>query len=195
MALGARCRAQGDSSGEHRARGLHRPSRPAGTAGASSPRSPIRPPTCGGRLLLDRQVEDRDVAGRRRCRLSRALAPRPLAGADRCSICPAAGRGDGLWRSEDGQASEMSKGGGRRLVRAARPYRATEAVTIVVSQGREAAGGPSSADGRRSRTLDASARDRRDQVGQSAADWSPDGSWLSSAASDTQGAGLFKSPG
>ena len=50
---------------------------------------------------------------------ARGRWPRASA-APRCSTCPTRGTGDGLWRVQDGQASEVRKGADGRLVRAAR---------------------------------------------------------------------------
>ena len=107
-----------DAPGDARASSNTRRCRPAATAGASSPPSPTPPPACGACRSLDRLAEDRDVravpAARPRGRWRRASA------GHRCSICPPAGAGDGLWRFQDGQASEVWKSAGRRVVRTAR---------------------------------------------------------------------------
>ena len=62
--------------------------------------------------LLDRQAEDRDVQ-RYPLPTTRALAPR-FAGTSLFYLS-ASGTGDGLWRFQDGHASEVWKGGNGAL--------------------------------------------------------------------------------
>jgi Tol biopolymer transport system component len=144
--------------------------------------------------LLDRQAEDRDVRPYP-LPTSRALAPR-FAGTSLFYLSfslPARGTGDGLWRIQDGQASEISTGadGGISEPPAVSPDGSRVAI-IVRREGKRRLV-ILSADGRSSRTL-APSLDIQGTAGQGTADWSPDGTWIVTSGRDVQGPGLFKIP-
>jgi Tol biopolymer transport system component len=140
--------------------------------------------------LLDRQTEDRDVQ-LYTLPTARALAPR-FAGTSLFYLS-AGGTGDGLWRVQNGQASEISKGtdGGLSEPPAVSPD-GSRVVIVVRREGKRHLV-IVSADGRSSRTLAASIN-VQGQAGQGAADWSPDGSWIVTGGDDGQSLGLFKIP-
>jgi Tol biopolymer transport system component len=140
--------------------------------------------------LLDRQAEDRDVRPYP-LTTARALAPR-FAGTSLFYLS-ASGTGDGLWRVQDGQAFEVSKGadGGLFEPPAVSPDGSRAAIIVTREGKRQLA--VVSADGRSSRTL-ASSVDIQGAAGQGAADWSPDGTSIVIGGSDAHGPGLFRIP-
>jgi Tol biopolymer transport system component len=140
--------------------------------------------------LLDRQAEDRDVRPYP-LTTARALAPR-FAGTSLFYLS-ASGTGDGLWRVQDGQASEVSKGadGGLFEPPAVSPDGSRAAIIVTREGKRQLA--VVSADGRSSRTL-APSVDIHGAAGQGAADWSPDGTSIVIGGSDAHGPGLFRIP-
>jgi len=144
--------------------------------------------------LLDRQAEDRDVRPYP-LPTARALAPR-FAGTSLFYLSfhlPAQGTGDGLWRIQDGQASEISKGadGGLSEPPAVSPEGSRVAIIVRREGKRHLVIMP--ADGRSSRTL-AQSLDIQGTARQGTADWSPDGAWIVTGGRDAQGPGLFKIP-
>ena len=140
--------------------------------------------------LLDRQAEDRDVQPYP-LPTTRALAPR-FAGTSLFYLS-ASGTGDGLWRVQDGQASEVSKGADGRYMKP--PAVSPDGSRVAIIVRREGSGTWSSC--RRT----AGARERwprpstlQGAAGQGTADWSPDGTWIVTGGRDAQGPGLFKIP-
>jgi Tol biopolymer transport system component len=140
--------------------------------------------------LSDRVAEDHDVEPYP-LPTGRALGPR-FAGSSLFYLSSQTG-GDGLWRFDNGQASEIwnTKEGplseppavskdGLRLAVIARQNGKRQLVTM-------------SADGTNSRTV-AAALDIQGAANQSPADWSPDGAWIVAGGSDAYGPGLFKIP-
>jgi hypothetical protein len=105
----------------------------------------------------------------------------------------ARGISDGLWRLQDGQASEVSKSADGGLVEPPAVSRDGSRVAIVVRRNRKRHLVLISADGRSSRTL-APSLDIQGAAGQSAADFSPDGKWIIAGGRDEHGPGLFKIP-
>jgi Tol biopolymer transport system component len=100
----------------------------------------------------------------------------------------ARGTGDGLWRLQDGQATEVWKGSDGALVN---PAAVSPDGRRVVVRIRKAGKGQLilvTADGSESRTLAGSID------AQGAADWAPDGSAIVTGGSDAQGLGLFRIP-
>jgi Tol biopolymer transport system component len=140
--------------------------------------------------LLDRQAEDRDVHPYP-LQTARALAPR--FNGTSLFYLSAVGTGDGLWRVQDGQASEVSKGANVGLSEPPAVSRDGSRVAIVVRREGKRHLVIVSADGRSSRTL-APSLDIQGAAGQGAADWSPDGMWIVTGGRDAQGPGLFKVP-
>jgi Tol biopolymer transport system component len=138
--------------------------------------------------LLDRQAEDRDVQPYP-VPAARAFAPR-FAGTSFFYLSTR-GTSDGLWRLQDGQASEVSKGADGGLSEPPAVSPDGSRVAIVVRRDRERHLVLISADGRSSRTL-APNLDIQGAAGQGAADWSPDGKWIVTGGRDAQGPGLFK---
>jgi serine/threonine protein kinase len=142
--------------------------------------------------LLGRQAEDRDAEPYPPLATVRALGPR--FGATSLFYLSARGAGDdGLWRVEDGQASEIwrSPDGPLSGPPAVSPD-GTRVVVVVRQEGKRHLV-IVSADGRSSRRL-ATSIDIQGQVGQGTADWSPDGRWIVTGGIDAQGPGLFKIP-
>ena len=140
--------------------------------------------------LLDRPAEDRD-AQPYPLPTVRALAPR--FGGTSLFYLSARGAGDGLWRVQDGQASEVWKGGDGALSEPPAVSPEGRRVAVVIRQEGQRRLAIMSADGTNSRTLGASVA-IQGAAGQSSADWSPDGGWIVTGASDAQGPGLFKIP-
>ena len=126
---------------------------------------------------------------------SRALAPRFA----RTSLfylsssLPARGTGDGLWRVQDGQASEVGNAPKEGLSEPPAVSPDGSRVAIVVGREGKRHLVVISADGRNSRTL-APSLDIQGAAGQGTADWSPDGAWIVTGGRDAEGPGLFKIP-
>jgi Tol biopolymer transport system component len=140
--------------------------------------------------LLDRQADDRDVQPYS-LPTRRALAPR-LAGTT-LFFLSASGKGDGLWRMQDGQASEVSKREDGELFEPPAVSLDGTRVAIIVRRDGKRHLVAMSADGRSSRTL-APSLEILGAAGQGAADWSPDGNWIVMGGGDADGPGLFKIP-
>jgi Tol biopolymer transport system component len=140
--------------------------------------------------LLDRQAEDRDVQPYA-LPTGRALAPR-FSGTSLFYLSTS-GTGDGLWRVQDGQASEVAKSADGGLFEPPAVSPDGSRVAIIVTREGKRQLVVLSADGRSSRTL-APSLDIHGAAGQGTADWSPDGTSIVVGASDAQGAGLFKVP-
>ncbi len=147
--------------------------------------------------LLDRQANDRDVHPYP-VPTARALAPRfargggvrPVGGTSLFYLS-AGGTGDGLWRFQNGQASEVSRAADGALSEPSAVSPDGSRVAIVVRQEGKRHLKVVSADGRNSQTL-APSLDIQGTAGQGTADWSPDGTWIVTGGSDAQGPGLFK---
>ena len=112
----------------------------------------------------------------------------------RCFICPASGAGDGLWRFQDGKASEVWKGDERFVVGAARGV-ARRNVAWPSSSGRRGSGGLTimSADGTNCTNVGAIHRHSR-FGGPGSADWSPDGAWIVAGGQRRARPGLVQDP-
>jgi Tol biopolymer transport system component len=142
--------------------------------------------------VLDRLVEDRD-AQPYPVETERALAPRFGGPSLFFLSLSARGTGDGLWRVHDGQAFELRRGADGVLSEPPVVSPDGARVAVVVRQEGKRRLAVMSADGTNSRTLSTTI-DIRGVVGQSAADWSPDGAWIVTGGSDEHGPGLFKIP-
>jgi serine/threonine protein kinase/Tol biopolymer transport system component len=138
--------------------------------------------------LLDRQAEDRDTQPYP-LNTARALAPR-FRGRSLFYLS-SSGNGDGLWRVDNDQATEVSKGAEGGLYEPAAVSPDGSRAVIVVRRERKRQLVIVSADGRSSRTL-APFLEIQGAAGQGTVDWSPDGAWIVTGARDAQGPGLFK---
>jgi serine/threonine protein kinase/Tol biopolymer transport system component len=140
--------------------------------------------------LLDRLADDRDIQPYLPP-TTRALAPR-FAGTSFFYLS-ASGTGDGLWRVQNGQASEVSKGVHGAVSEPPAVSRDGSRVAIIARHEGKRHLVIVSADGRSSRTL-APSLDIEGAAGQSTADWSPDGTSIVAGGRDGQGPGLFIIP-
>ena len=143
--------------------------------------------------LIDRRVEDVDPQ-RYAVPTERALAPRHSGASLFYLSLSTRGTGDGLWRFHDGQAFEVTKGSDNLLSEPPVVSRDGSRVAIVVRQPGKRQLAIMSADGTNARTL-APSIEIHGVVGQSAADWSPDGSWIVAAGSDGTASGAVQDPG
>jgi Tol biopolymer transport system component len=143
-------------------------------------------------LVLDRQAEERSVEPY----LPNVRAMAPRFGGTATYYLSARGTGDGLWRVQDGQASEIRKGMDGVLSEPPAVSPDGSRVAAVIRQGGKRRLAIMSADGRNSR-MAAESMDIQGAAGQGAADWSPDGAWIVAGGIDTRGPlgqGLFKIP-
>ncbi len=121
----------------------------------------------------------------------RALAPR--FGGTSLFYLSSQGSGDGLWRADEGGATEVWSGADGALSEPAAISRDGRNVAVVVRRERRRKLTVMSADGTNMRTL-APDLDVRGASGQGTVDWSPDGAWIVAGGEDAQGQGLFKIP-
>jgi Tol biopolymer transport system component len=140
--------------------------------------------------LLDRQAEDRDVQP---VEMPTARARSPRFGGTALFYLSSQGAGDGLWRFQDGNRSEIWKAAGDSLSEPPAVSRDGTRVAIIVGQAGKRRLSVMSADGTNARTLAPSIA-IQSSGGQGSADWSPDGLWMVAAGSDAEGPGLFKIP-
>jgi serine/threonine protein kinase/Tol biopolymer transport system component len=142
--------------------------------------------------LLDRPADDRDAEPYPLpTPTGRALAPR--FGGRALFYLSARGTGDGLWKVQDGEASQV-----RRTVDAAlyEPPAVSpdgSRVVVVVRQEGKRQLSIMSADGTNAQPF-APTIEVEGASGQGTADWSPDGEWIVTGGRDAQGPGLFKIP-
>jgi Tol biopolymer transport system component len=141
-------------------------------------------------LLLDRQAEDRDVRPDA-LPSGRALSPRFC----RTSLFYLSGHGagDGLWRVQGGNSSEVWKAANESLSEPPAVSPDGTRVAIIVRQEGKLRLLMMSADGTNARTL-APSITIESSGGHGSADWSPDGAWIAAAGIDVQGPGLFLIP-
>ena len=142
--------------------------------------------------LRDEPVEDGD-AEPYPVPVDRALAPRFNGTSLFYLSLSTRGIGDGLWRVENGQRFEVRKGADSVLTEPAAVSPDGSRVAVVVRQEGKRRLAVMSADGTNSRTL-APSIEIQGVVGQSAADWSPDGTRIVAGGRDAQGPGLFMIP-
>jgi Tol biopolymer transport system component/tRNA A-37 threonylcarbamoyl transferase component Bud32 len=123
----------------------------------------------------------------------RALAPR-FAGTSMFYLSLSTrGTGDGLWRRQNGQEFEVTRGADGVLSEPAAVSPDGSRVAVVVRQHGKRHLAVMSADGTNSQTL-ATSIEIQGVAGQSAADWSPDGARIVAGGRDEQGPGLFMIP-
>ena len=103
------------------------------------------------------------------------------------------GTGEGLWRLQDGQASEVRRDVDGALTEPAAVSRDGSRVAVIVRERGERHLSVMSVDGTSTRTL-APSISMTGAPGQGTADWSPDGQWIVASGSDATGLGVFKIP-
>jgi Tol biopolymer transport system component len=103
------------------------------------------------------------------------------------------GTGDGLWKLQDGEASEVRRDVGGALTEPAAISHDGSRVAVVVREAGERHLSVMSADGTNARTLVPSIN-IAGAPGQGTADWSPDDEWIATSGTDARGPGLFKIP-
>ena len=135
--------------------------------------------------ILDRLADDRDI---RPFPVPSVRALGPRFGGKALFYLSSLGAGDGLWRFENGQASEVWKGSDGPLDQPAAVSRDGQRVAIVVRRAGRAHITVMSAGGADSRDI-ASFLDVRGAV-----DWAPDNASLVAAAVDAEGPGVFRVP-
>ena len=140
--------------------------------------------------LLDRLAEDRDV---QTDALPTVRARGPRFGGASLFYLSASGRGDGLWRHQDGRPSEVWKGGDEAVSEPPAVSRDGRRIAIVTRQEGKRRLVIMSGDGTNPRTL-AGSIEIQGAAGQASADWSPDGNWIVTGGSDAQGSALFLVP-
>ena len=140
--------------------------------------------------LSDRTLTDRDVQPYGPPSMH-AFAPR-VAGTSLFYLS-GDGEGDGLWRLEDGVASEIWRGGPAAIPEAPAASPDGTRVAMVARQQGKLRLSVMSRDGTGMRTL-APSLTIQSSGGKSSVDWSPDGAWIVTAASDVGGQGIFKIP-
>jgi serine/threonine protein kinase/Tol biopolymer transport system component len=140
--------------------------------------------------ILDRPAEERAVKPYAMT-AARAFAPR--FGGKSFFYLSARGTGVGVWRVDDGQASEVWQD-------ASRPVSDPPAVSadglrlaVAIRQGDKRRLAVMSADGTNLQTLTTSI-DVEGAPGAGPVDWSPDGAWIVMGGRDATGPGLFKIP-
>ena len=139
----------------------------------------------GDSLVDDRDAQPYPVPS------ERALAPRFGGAALFYLSLSARGTGDTLWQVQNGQPFEVRRGADGVLSEPPAVSPDGRSVVVVVRQEGKRRLVMMSADGTNSRTLAASI-EIKGVVGQSTADWSPDGAWVVTGGSDLEGDGLFK---
>ncbi|HMC69295.1 MAG TPA: hypothetical protein VKJ07_09090, partial [Mycobacteriales bacterium] len=143
-------------------------------------------------LTLDRIADEHDAqAYSLPVSKGRALAPR-FSGTSLFYLS-ARGAGDGLWKAQAGQVSEVWRGVNGALFEPPAVSPDGRRVVVVVRQAGKRHLAMMSADGTNSRTFAASI-EIEGAAGQSAADWSPDGTHIVAGGTDAQGPALFTIP-
>ena len=140
--------------------------------------------------LLDRVAGDADAQPYAVPTL-RALAPR--FGGSSLFYLSSRGTVDGLWRLENGRASEVWRGTDAALTEPAAISADGRRAAVVTRREGKRHVAIMSADGTNFRTL-APSIDIQGAAEQSSVEWSPDGQWIVAGGSDTNGPGLFKIP-
>ena len=133
--------------------------------------------------LLARQVHDVDVKPLA-LPTGRALAPRY--GGSALFYLSSRGEADGLWRFQNGEATEIWRGVDGALQEPPATSPDGRRVPVILRNGARRTLNTLSSDGGDVRPLTEAV-----DVS-SAASWSPDGKWIAASGADTQGPGLFK---
>jgi Tol biopolymer transport system component len=142
--------------------------------------------------LVDRPADDRDAQPYPLpVPTGRALAPR--FGGTSLFYLSARGTGDGLWKVQDGQASEVRRDVDMALFEPPAVSPDGRRVVVVVRHEGKRHLSIMSADGTNAQPL-APTIEVEGASGQGTADWSPDGAWIVTGGRDAQGPGLFKIP-
>jgi Tol biopolymer transport system component len=135
--------------------------------------------------LLDRPAEERDI---KPFNLPTVRAWGPRYGRTALFYLSSRGGGDGLWRYEDGQATEIWRGADGALLEPAAVSFADRRVAVILRKQGKRTLNILSAEGGDIRplapTIDVS----------SSASWSPDGKWIVVGGGDKERSGLFKIP-
>jgi serine/threonine protein kinase len=142
--------------------------------------------------LRDGRVDDRE-AQLYPVKAERALAPRFVETSLFYLSLSTRGTGDGLWRVQNGEAFEVTKGADSVFSEPPAVSPDGSRVAVVVRQTGKRHLAVMSADGTNSRLLAASI-EIQGVVGQGAADWSPDGTRIVVSGRDREGPGLFVIP-
>ncbi len=142
--------------------------------------------------LVDRVADDRDAQPYPLpVPTGRALAPR--FGGTSLFYLSARGTGDGLWKVQDGQASEVRREVDVALSEPPAVSPDGRRVVVVVRHQGQRHLSMMSADGTNAQPL-APTIEVEGASGQGTADWSPDGAWIVTGGRDAHGPGLFKIP-
>jgi Tol biopolymer transport system component len=142
--------------------------------------------------LLDRVAADRDAQPYPLpVPTGRALAPR--FGGTSLFYLSARGTGDGLWKVQDGQASEVRREVDEAISEPPAVSPDGHRVVVVVRHEGKRHLSIMSADGTNAQPF-APTIEVEGASGQGTADWSPDGAWVVTGGRDAQGPGLFKIP-
>jgi Tol biopolymer transport system component len=142
--------------------------------------------------LLDRPADDHDAQHYALpVPTGRALAPR--FGGSSLFYLSARGPGDGLWKVQGGQASEVRSEADVALYEPPAVSPDGSRVVVVVRHEGKRHLSIMSADGTNAQPF-APTIEVEGASGQGTADWSPDGSWIVTGGRDAQGPGLFKIP-
>ena len=166
--------------------------RPAATAGASSPPSPTPARACGGCRCSTGSPTNRD-AKPYPLPVPTGLAFAPRFGRDSLFYLSARGTGDGLWKVQDGKASQVRRGVDGALSEPPAVSPDGSRLAVVVRKEGKRHLSIMSADGTNAQTLAASI-EIEGAAGQGAADWSPDGTRIVTGGRDEKGPALFIIP-
>jgi Tol biopolymer transport system component len=140
--------------------------------------------------IRDRPAEEHDVMPYP-VPPERALMPR--FGGTSLFFVSGRGTGDGVWRLDGEQLSQVWNPVDGGITEPAVPSRDGAQVAVAVTRDGKRHLTLMSAEGTNQRTLAASI-DIRGAAGQAPVDWSPDGAWIIAGGTDAQGPGLFKIP-
>ena len=142
--------------------------------------------------LVDRAADDRDAQPYPLpVPTGRALAPR--FGGTSLFYLSAGGTGNGLWKVQDGHASEVRREVDEALSEPPAVSPDGHRVVVVVRHDGKRHLSIMSADGTNAQPF-APTIEVEGASGQGTADWSPDGAWIVTGGRDAQGPGLFKVP-
>jgi Tol biopolymer transport system component len=141
--------------------------------------------------LLDRVAEESDVRPYA-LPMPTGFAFAPRFGTESLFYLSDRGTGDGLWKVQDGQASQVRRGVDGAIAEPPAVSKDGQLAVVVRKEGKRHLS-VMSADGTNARTVAASI-DIDGAAGQGAADWSPDGTRIVTGGRDAEGPGLFIIP-